>query len=54
LDASIKVNKPGNVRLTFGHVANDKIQELIDTNFKFDEQVNDNPEFGKFLFGLVV
>jgi type I restriction enzyme R subunit len=35
LDASVKVNTPENARLTFDHVATDKIQELIDTNFKF-------------------
>ena len=49
LDASMKVNTPENARLTFDHVANDKVQELIDTNFKFYKQINDDPEFGKFL-----
>ena len=38
-----------NARLTFDHVASDKIQEMIDTNFKFYKQVTDNPQFGKFL-----
>lgn len=33
LEASVRVNTPDNARLTFDHVANDKIQELIDTNF---------------------
>ena len=49
LEASVKVNTPENARLTFDHVANDKVQELIDTNFKFYKQINDDPEFGKFL-----
>jgi type I restriction enzyme R subunit len=49
LDASVKVNTPENARLTFDHVANDKIQELIDTNFKFYKQINDDPEFEQFL-----
>ena len=49
LEASVKVNTPENARLTFDHVASDKVQELIDTNFKFYKQINDNPEFGKFL-----
>lgn len=49
LGASVKVNTPENARLTFDHVANDKIQELIDTNFKFYKQITDDPEFGKFL-----
>jgi type I restriction enzyme R subunit len=47
LDASIQVNTPENARLTFDHVAGDKIQELIDTNFKFYRQINDDVEFEK-------
>jgi hypothetical protein len=45
LEASVKVNQPENARLTFDHVANDKIQEMIDTNFKFYKQINDDAEF---------
>jgi type I restriction enzyme R subunit len=48
LDASVKVNTPENARLTFDHVANDKIQELIDTNFKFYKQINDNEQFAEY------
>ena len=48
LQTSVKVNVPENARLTFDHVANDKIQELIDTNFKFYKQINDDAEFAKF------
>jgi type I restriction enzyme R subunit len=48
LGASVKVNTPENARLTFDHVANDKIQELIDTNFKFYKQINDDAEFERF------
>lgn len=48
LDASVKVNTPENARLTFDHVATDKIQELIDTDFKFYKQINDNEEFAEF------
>ena len=47
LEASIRVNTPGNARLTFDHVVNDKIQELIETNFKFYKQITDNPEFAR-------
>jgi type I restriction enzyme R subunit len=43
LGASVRVNTVENARLTFDHVANDKIQELIDTNFKFYKQINDDP-----------
>jgi type I restriction enzyme R subunit len=48
LDTSVKVNTEENARLTFDHVAGDKIQELIDTNFKFYKQINDNEEFAEF------
>ena len=48
LEASVKVNSPENARLTFDHVANDKMQELIDTNFKFYKQITDDAEFAKF------
>ena len=48
LQTSVKVNVPENARLTFDHVANDKIQELIDTNFKFYKQINDDAQFSKF------
>ena len=49
LEASVKVNVPENARLTFDHVANDKIQEMIDSNFKFYKQITDDPVFEKFL-----
>ena len=48
LQTSVKVNVPENARLTFDHVANDKIQELIDTHFKFYKQINDDANFSRF------
>ncbi len=48
LQTSVKVNVPENARLTFDHVANDKIQELIDTHFKFYKQINDDAKFAQF------
>jgi len=48
LQTSVKVNVPENARLTFDHVANDKIQELIDTHFKFYKQINDDAKFSRF------
>ena len=48
LEVSVKVNPPENARLTFDHVANDKIQEMIDTNFKFYKQINDDAAFERF------
>ncbi|MDQ3828942.1 MAG: hypothetical protein M3361_06475, partial [Candidatus Tectomicrobia bacterium] len=47
LEASIRVNPPENARLTFNHVVNDRLQEMIDANFKFYKQVTDDPEFAK-------
>lgn len=48
LEVSVKVNPPDSARLTFDHVAGDKIQEMIDTNFKFYKQINDDAEFERF------
>ncbi len=45
LKASIRVNSPENARLTFDNVVNDKMQEMIEANFKFYKQVNDDLEF---------
>ncbi len=50
LQASVKVNPPQSARLTFDHVANDRIQDMITTNFEFYKQVTDNPEFGRLFF----
>lgn len=47
LDKAVKVNSPDNARLTFDHVVNDKLQEMIDTNFKFYKQVTDDPDFAR-------
>ncbi len=48
LQTSVKVNVPENARLTFDQVANDKIQKLIDTHFKFYKQINDDANFSRF------
>jgi len=50
LALSVMVNRQENARLTFDHVANDKLQEMVDTDYKFYKQVNDNGEFAKALF----
>ena len=47
LEASVRVNPPENARLTFDHVVNDLLQDMIDGHFKFYKQVNDDPEFAK-------
>lgn len=51
LEASIRVNPPADVRLTFDQVVNDKLQEMIDSNFKFYKQITDNPDFAQDLLG---
>lgn len=47
LKTSVNVNPPENARLTFDHVVNDRLQDMIDSNFKFCKQVTDNQEFSK-------
>jgi type I restriction enzyme R subunit len=49
--ASVKVNPPENARLTFDHVVGDIVQSMMDTNFRFYKQINDDPEFAKFFVG---
>jgi type I restriction enzyme R subunit len=51
LEASIQVNTEENARLTFDHVANDTIHEMIDSNFKFYKQITDDQDFEKFFLG---
>ena len=41
-------NVPENARLTFDYVVNDRLQEMVNTNFEFYKRVTDDPEFGKF------
>lgn len=47
LETAVLVNTPDNARLTFDHVVSDKLQEMIDTNFKFYKQMTDDPQFAK-------
>lgn len=47
LEKAVNVNTPENARLTFDHVVNDKLQEMLDTNFKFYKQVTDDPDFAR-------
>ena len=47
LQASLRVNSRENLRLTFDHVINNQLQEMLDTHFKFYKQVKDDPDFAK-------
>ncbi len=54
LDASARVNTRENVRLTFDPKVEDKIQEIVETNFELYRRITDDPGFGQavknFLF----
>lgn len=39
---SVRVNTPENARLTFDHVVSDRLQDMVDTNFRFYKQVTDD------------
>jgi type I restriction enzyme, R subunit len=47
LEASIKVNPPEDARLTFNQIVNDKLQDMVDSNFKFYKQITDNADFAQ-------
>ncbi len=48
LVASVRVNTLENTSLTFDHVVTDRLQDMVDTNFKFYKQITDDREFSKF------
>ena len=47
LEASRQANPPERVRLTFDHVVEDALQEMVSSHFKFYKQVTDNADFAK-------
>ena len=53
LEASVRVNPPEHARLTFNHIVNDLLQDMIDGHFKFYKQVTDDPEFAKTFLDLL-
>jgi len=53
LDASARVNTRENVRLTFDPKVEDKIQEIVETNFDFYKRITDDPGFGQALKNLL-
>jgi len=50
LVAAVRANLPENARLAFDHVATDRLQDMVDTNFKFYKRITDDRDFGKFFF----
>ena len=53
LDASTRVNTRENVRLTFDPKVEDKIQEIVETNFELYKRITDDPAFGQALKNLL-
>jgi type I restriction enzyme R subunit len=49
LKASLKVNTPENIKLTFENLASDMMQEIIETNFGFYKQFADDAQFRSLL-----
>jgi type I restriction enzyme R subunit len=47
LKNSVMINTADNAKLTFDEVLNDLFQSLIDTNFKFYKQINDDEDLGE-------
>jgi len=45
LEASLRANTRENARLTFDHVVNDLLQDMVDGHFRFYKQVTDDPQF---------
>jgi type I restriction enzyme R subunit len=46
--ASMRGNPPENARLTFDYVVTDRLQDMMDTNFKFYKRVTDDQDFAKY------
>jgi type I restriction enzyme R subunit len=42
-------NAPENARLTFDHVVGDRLQEMVESNFKFYKRITDDRAFSKFV-----
>ncbi len=43
------MNPPEDARLTFNQIVNDRLQEMMDSNFKFYRQITDNADFAEEL-----
>ena len=50
---AVKANPPENSRITFEQFARDKVQEMMDVNFDFYKQINDNPRFANQLLSYL-
>ena len=48
LTASVRANTPENTHLTFDYVVTDRLQDMVDTNFRFYKRITDDREFSRF------
>jgi len=50
LVAAVRANPPESARLAFDHVATDRLQDMLDSNFKFYKRITDDKDFGRFFY----
>jgi len=50
LTAAVQTNTPENARLAFDYVATDRLQDMVDANFKLYKRITDDKEFSRFFF----
>jgi type I restriction enzyme R subunit len=48
LRASVRANTPENAHLTFDYVVTDRLQNMVDTDFRFYKRITDDREFSRF------
>jgi type I restriction enzyme R subunit len=53
LGQTIRVNTPENAMLTFKQVLQDMFHEMLETNFKFYQHMDNNPDFAERLTRLL-
>ncbi len=53
LEQAVRVNPPENAMLTFKRVLQDMFQEMLETNFKFYQHMDNNPDFAERLTKLL-
>lgn len=53
LKASVRVNSPENIRLSFEKVTEDMLQEMIESNFGFYKRFNDDQDFARILLNAL-
>ena len=45
LTASVRANTPENARLTFDYVVTDRLQDMVETDFRFYKRITDDRGF---------